>query len=144
MRRVHEARAVSDESYGSMPPEGAAARRRRSDRVDWLKVAKVVGYSAPVWAPMLWQVVGYGLQAHTQWLSFEKLPTRIEQLEQTAKEHTDFEKRLLSLERYRCILGYDPGGRLGQATILPRDRRAECRVLPNEMAAAPAAPAPTR
>lgn len=29
--------------------------------------------------------------------------------------------------RWRCVLGWDPGGKVGPATILPRERRAECR-----------------
>lgn len=112
----------------SIPPEPRSARRRKDDRVDWLKVARVVAFSSPVWGPGLWQVVSMGLSAHSQWLAFQQLPARIEELEQTAKAHVDFEKRISSLERYRCILGYDPGGKLGQATILPRDRRADCRL----------------
>jgi len=130
-----------DESL-SIPPEPTAERHRRrgSDRINWRRVALYVLGSLPVWGPGAWQAVSIGLEVHRQWLVFVKMPDQIKELEDTAKEHDDLVKRLASLERYRCILGYDPGGKLGQATILPRDRRSECRASLTEMAQP--APAP--
>jgi len=116
-----------DESL-SVPPEPAARLRRRgSDHVNWRRVARAVLLSAPAWGPAAWWVVATGLEAHRQWIEFSKMPGQIKQLEDAAEEHEDLAKRLASLERYRCILGYDPGGKLGQASILPRDKRGECR-----------------
>ena len=129
----------SEDSSASMSIPPVASRRRSTDKVDWLKVGKVVLYSLPLWGPIAWQGVTHALVLHRQWLVFDALPQKVADLEQTAKEHADIEKRIASLERYRCILGYDPGGKFGQKTTLPRDRRNECRVtaIP-EMAAAPA------
>ena len=117
-----------DESL-SIPPEPAAVkhRRRGTDHVDWRRVAVYVMGSSTIWAPALWYAAGVVFDAHAQWLEFAKMPGRIADLERSAKEHEGLDKRLASLERYRCILGYDPGGKLGQASILPRDRRSECR-----------------
>jgi hypothetical protein len=124
----------STDASMSIPP---SSRRRSTDKVDWLKVGKVVLYSLPLWGPIMWQGVTCGLELHAQWLVFAALPQKVADLERTAKEHTDIEKRIASLERYRCILGYDPGGKFGQKTTLPRERRNECRVAIPEMAAAP-------
>lgn len=113
-----------DDSSVSIPP---TSRRRSTDKINWPKVAKVVLYSLPLWGPIAWQGVTQALVLHRQWLVFDALPQKVADLERTAKEHADIDKRIASLERYRCILGYDPGGKLGQASILPRDRRGECR-----------------
>jgi hypothetical protein len=118
--------SYEDESL-SIPPEPRSARRRKDDHVDWWKVARVVAFSSPLWGPGLWQTVSVGLQVHAQWLVFQKLPAKIAELEEAAEAHEDLDKRLASLERYRCVLGYDPGGAFGKASILPRDRRSECR-----------------
>jgi hypothetical protein len=114
----------------SIPPTGKQ-RRRDTDRINWIKVAKAVVLSSPAWASIVWIGFGYLFEIHAQWLVFQQLPDRIEQLEQRAKEHADIEKKLASLERYRCILGYDPGGKLGRATILARDNRQQCQTPPS-------------
>jgi hypothetical protein len=62
------------------------------------------------------------------------MPPRIQDLEETAKEHAELVKRLESLERYRCVLGYDPGGVFGKASILARNDRAQCRTMPVDLA----------
>jgi hypothetical protein len=126
----------------TIPPPGPSTQhhhRRKIDHVDWMKVARAVLLSLPMWGSGLWMAVTWGLEAHSQWLLFKELPAKIVALEKVAGEHVDLVKRLASLERYRCILGYDPGGKFGEKTTLPRDRRNECRVtaIP-EMAAAPA------
>jgi hypothetical protein len=115
--------SYEDESL-SIPPETAAARHRRrgGDHVNWRRVVRAVVLSTPVWGPAAWWIVSTGLETYGQWLEFAKLPGQIRAL-----EDADLAKRLASLERYRCILGYDPGGALGKASILPRDRRSECR-----------------
>jgi hypothetical protein len=124
----------------SIPPEHH--RRRSRDHINWMRVGKYVLFSLPVWGPGAWTVVTFGLEVHRQWMVFEALPKRVADLERTAKEHEDIDKRIASLERYRCILGYDPGGKFGEKSTLPRDRRNECRAAIPEMAAA--APAPER
>lgn len=128
-----------DDSSASIPPEPVARHKRRSnDRINWRRVMITAAMSMPITGPGIYQGGIMLMDAHAQWLEFKKMPARLEQLEERTKEHEALEKKLASLERWRCVLGYDPGGKLGQATILPRDRRAECRANAAEAAPAPA------
>lgn len=128
------------EDAASIPPE--RHRRRSHDHINWSRVAKYVLLSMPVWGPGAWTGVGMALEVHRQWLDFQKLPARVNQLEQEVQEHEKLEQKISSLERYRCILGYDPGGKFGEKTTLPRERRSECRTPLPEAAAAAASVAP--
>jgi hypothetical protein len=129
----------SNDGSVTIPPDKPDKQRRRSaDHIDWIRVAKYVLLSLPMWGPATWKIGEMLFAVHSQWIVFQGMSPRIEELETTSKEHADLAKRLASLERYRCILGYDPGGRFGEKTVLPRDRRNECRTAIPEMAAAPA------
>ena len=112
-----------DEDSISIPP--TPSRRRSSDKINWMKVAKAVLYTMPIWGTTAWQAVNIFFQVKTAIESIPGLEARVVTVEKVA---ADVER----LKRWQCILGYDPGGKLGTATILPRDKRDACRAKPEQ------------
>lgn len=107
---------------------GGKIRTRKSDKIDWPRVAKYVLISMPVWGPTTWGAVNYGIQIRDQWTLMQKevpaLRREIDELKKVAKEdHTGqlalHERRLKKVERWKCILGWDPHSE-------PRDRDRVC------------------
>jgi len=104
----------------SIPP---GPRRRRHDMSPKLALLVLLG-STPVSLPTIWATGSYLYRAQTAIERIAPLEKAVaEAKEQQAAQQAELER----LRRWQCILGYDPGGVLGQATILPRDRRGECR-----------------
>ena len=116
---------MSDDSI-SMPPSSAgtgAGRRRRYDVSPRTALLILLG-STPVSLPTIWAAGSYLFKAQA---AIEQVPVVTEEIKE-AKEQLEAQRLELDrLRRWQCILGYDPGGVHGQATILPRDRRSECR-----------------
>lgn len=112
---------MSDESL-SIPP-GERARRRRYDISPRTALLILLG-STPVSLPGIWAAGSYAFKAQA---AIEQVPMAVSQVAALHQQVAAQQAELDRLRRWQCVLGWDPGGELGSATILPRDRRLECR-----------------
>jgi len=106
----------------SIPP-GPVGRRRRYDVTPKTALLVLLG-SMPISLPTVWAAGSYIYKAQA---AIEQVAGMTERINVA---HERLETQRLEIERLRrwqCILGYDPGGVHGAPTILPRDRRGECR-----------------
>jgi replication-associated recombination protein RarA len=92
-------------------------RRRHNDKINWKRVATYVLGSMPLWGPTAWGATNYAIQLRDQWTVMQKelpeLRREVDELKKVAKEDHKgtldlHERRLDKIERWKCILGWDP------------------------------------
>lgn len=94
---------MSDES---IPP--GKLKRRSGDVISMQRIVMALLASTPLTIPGVIKGGQMVLDIHMQWIEMQKDHERLHEIERQLAVADPHEKRLDSLERWKCVLGWDP------------------------------------
>lgn len=100
------------EDYDETLPPGPHSRRRATDHVNWRKIAIYVLGSLPISGPTMWKGVTTVLDLRDQWIKQQTAVVELQKVHAADELHEEkiqaLERRVKKLERWKCVLGWNP------------------------------------